>query len=49
VITGIEAGDRVVVEGKQNLRTGGKVREAKQSKGATPGASSNTTSNTEKK
>ena len=49
VITGIEAGDRVVVEGKQNLRTGGKVREAKQSKGAAPNASSNTTSNTEKK
>jgi RND family efflux transporter MFP subunit len=34
VITGIQAGDRVVVEGKQNLRTGGKVREAKQAKGA---------------
>lgn len=49
VITGIEAGDRVVVEGKQNLRTGGKVREAKQGKGAAPSASSNTTSNTEKK
>ena len=29
VISGIEAGDRVVVEGKQNLRPGGKVREAK--------------------
>jgi len=29
VITGIEAGDRVVVEGKQSLRPGGKVREAK--------------------
>ncbi len=29
VITGIEAGDKVVVEGKQNLRPGGKVREAK--------------------
>jgi RND family efflux transporter MFP subunit len=33
VVSGIEAGDRVVVEGKQNLRPGGKVREAK--KGAT--------------
>jgi RND family efflux transporter MFP subunit len=29
VVTGIEAGDRVVVEGKQNLRPGSKVREAK--------------------
>ena len=29
VVTGIEAGDKVVVEGKQNLRPGGKVREAK--------------------
>lgn len=29
VITGIDAGDKVVVEGKQNLRPGGKVREAK--------------------
>ncbi len=29
VVTGIEAGDRVVVEGKQSLRPGGKVREAK--------------------
>ena len=29
VITGIEPGDRVVVEGKQNLRPGSKVREAK--------------------
>jgi RND family efflux transporter MFP subunit len=29
VIEGIEAGDRVVVEGKQNLRPGGKIREAK--------------------
>ena len=29
VIEGVEAGDRVVVEGKQNLRPGGKVREAK--------------------
>ena len=29
VITGIESGDKVIVEGKQNLRPGGKVREAK--------------------
>ncbi|QWD71282.1 efflux RND transporter periplasmic adaptor subunit [Polynucleobacter sp. UB-Siik-W21] len=29
VITGIQAGDKVVVEGKQNLRPGGKTREAK--------------------
>jgi len=29
VVTGIEAGDRVVVEGKQNLRPGSKVRDAK--------------------
>lgn len=32
VITGIQEGERVVVEGKQNLRNGGKVREAKQAK-----------------
>lgn len=31
VITGIESGDRVVVEGKQNLRPGSKVKEAKES------------------
>ena len=29
MVTGIEPGDKVVVEGKQNLRPGGKVREAK--------------------
>ncbi|WP_197713104.1 hypothetical protein [Polynucleobacter necessarius] len=29
VVTGIESGDRVVFEGKQNLRPGSKVREAK--------------------
>jgi RND family efflux transporter MFP subunit len=29
VIDGVSAGDRVVVEGKQNLRPGGKIREAK--------------------
>lgn len=49
VITGIEAGDRVVVEGKQNLRNGGKVREAKQVKGTSPDSSGNATSSTEKK
>lgn len=32
VITGINSGDRIVVEGKQNLRNGSKVREAKSSK-----------------
>ncbi|CAM3780422.1 efflux RND transporter periplasmic adaptor subunit [Polynucleobacter brandtiae] len=38
VITGIEPGDRVVVEGKQNLRPGSKVKEAKsaEQKKATP-------------
>jgi len=36
VVTGIEAGDRVVVEGKQNLRPGSKVREAKNSSPAAP-------------
>jgi RND family efflux transporter MFP subunit len=35
IVTGIEAGDKVVVEGKQNLRPGSKVREAK-SKDAAP-------------
>jgi RND family efflux transporter MFP subunit len=35
VVTGIEAGDRVVVEGKQNLRPGSKVREAKSQAPAT--------------
>jgi RND family efflux transporter MFP subunit len=49
VITGIEAGDRVVVEGKQNLRNGGKVREAKQGKGVTPDAPSPSATSTEKK
>jgi RND family efflux transporter MFP subunit len=38
VITGINAGDRIVVEGKQNLRTGSKVREAKSSKSEQPPA-----------
>jgi RND family efflux transporter MFP subunit len=32
VITGVNSGDRIVVEGKQNLRNGSKVREAKSSK-----------------
>lgn len=32
VITGIEPGDRVVVEGKQNLRPGSKTKEAKEAK-----------------
>ena len=35
IVTGIEAGDKVVVEGKQNLRPGSKVREAK-TKNAAP-------------
>ena len=35
VITGINSGDRIVVEGKQNLRNGSKVREAKSSKSDT--------------
>jgi RND family efflux transporter MFP subunit len=46
VVTGIEAGDRVVVEGKQNLRPGSKVREAKSDAPATP--SSSTQSSTQK-
>jgi len=36
VITGINSGDRIVVEGKQNLRTGSKVREAKAAKSEKP-------------
>ena len=43
VITGISAGDRIVVEGKQNLRTGSKVREAKPSKSEKPPADKTTT------
>ena len=35
VVTGIEAGDRVVVEGKQNLRPGSKVVEAKSAPAST--------------
>jgi len=38
VITGINSGDRIVVEGKQNLRTGSKVREVKPSKSEQPPA-----------
>jgi RND family efflux transporter MFP subunit len=38
VVTGIESGDRVVVEGKQNLRPGGKTKEAKEAKGANSAA-----------
>jgi RND family efflux transporter MFP subunit len=41
VITGIQAGDRIVVEGKQNLRNGSKVREAKQAKSAPKDTPSN--------
>jgi RND family efflux transporter MFP subunit len=36
VITGIESGDRVVVEGKQNLRPGSRTREAKPAPSANP-------------
>ncbi|QWE25471.1 efflux RND transporter periplasmic adaptor subunit [Polynucleobacter sp. AP-Elch-400A-B2] len=43
VITGISAGDRIVVEGKQNLRTGSKVREAKTAKSEKPPADKTTT------
>ena len=49
VVTGIQAGDRIVVEGKQNLRTGSKVREAKAGKGPAPDAPANNNSATEQK
>ena len=49
VVTGIQAGDRIVVEGKQNLRTGSKVREAKVGKGLTPAAPANNAASTEQK
>ena len=49
VITGIQAGDRVVVEGKQNLRTGSKVREAKAGKGLVPDAPASNNSPAEQK
>jgi len=45
VVEGISAGDRVVVEGKQNLRPGGKIREAKPA----PGSQTATPSTPEKK
>ena len=47
VITGIQAGDKVVVEGKQNLRPGSKTRESKSP--ATPAAQAAPTSATDKK
>ena len=43
VVTGIEAGDRVVVEGKQNLRPGSKVIEAKSTPASAPSAAAATT------
>jgi RND family efflux transporter MFP subunit len=43
VVTGIDAGDRVVVEGKQNLRPGSKVRE---DKSAAPQATATSTTPT---
>ncbi len=43
VITGINSGDRIVVEGKQNLRTGSKVREAKAAKSEKPPADKTST------
>lgn len=49
VVTGIQAGDRIVVEGKQNLRTGSKVREAKAGKGPAPDAPANNNSAVEQK
>ena len=49
VVTGIQAGDRIIVEGKQNLRTGSKVREAKVGKGPTPAAPANNASSAEQK
>lgn len=49
VVTGIQAGDRIVVEGKQNLRTGTKVREAKAGKGPAPDAPASNNSATEQK
>jgi RND family efflux transporter MFP subunit len=50
VVTGIEAGDRVVVEGKQNLRPGSKIREAKVTSAPVQGTSTPATpTNTDKK
>ncbi len=37
-ITGVEVGERIVVEGKQNLRPGSKIREGKSAQSATPAA-----------
>jgi multidrug efflux pump subunit AcrA (membrane-fusion protein) len=48
VVTGIDAGDRVVVEGKQNLRPGSKIREAKETPTQNTPASE-TSTNTDKK
>lgn len=47
VITGIQAGDKVVVEGKQNLRPGSKTRESKSL--VTPATQAAPTSATDKK
>lgn len=44
VISGIETGSRVVVEGKQNLRPGSKVREAKKQAAASAPAKATATS-----
>lgn len=41
VVSGIESGDRIVVEGKQNLRPGSKVREAKTDNAPAPATPSN--------
>ena len=49
VVTGIQAGDRIIVEGKQNLRTGSKVREAKAGKVPAPDAPANNNSAAEQK
>lgn len=49
VVTGIQAGDRIVVEGKQNLRTGSKVREAKAGKALAPDVPANNNSAAEQK
>jgi membrane fusion protein, multidrug efflux system len=37
-ITGVEVGERIVVEGKQNLRPGSKIREGKSAQSASPAA-----------
>ena len=49
VVTGIESGDRVVVEGKQNLRPGSKVREAKEPKAKASESPAPSTTNTSEK